>query len=65
MPSPQQQSAQLALATVEPITLPGSKEQLLTMGILRLDKIHPVISGNKWFKLKYYLQEATAKQSQE
>ena len=30
--------------------------------ILRLDLIHPVISGNKWFKLKYYLDEAiTAK----
>ena len=27
---------------------------------LRTDKIHPVISGNKWFKLKYYLQEAQA-----
>lgn len=26
--------------------------------VLRLDEIHPVISGNKWFKLKYYLQEA-------
>ena len=26
--------------------------------ILRLDKIHPVVSGNKWFKLKYYLEEA-------
>lgn len=26
--------------------------------ILRLDLIHPVISGNKWFKLKYYLEEA-------
>ncbi len=26
--------------------------------ILRLDLIHPVISGNKWFKLKYYLDEA-------
>jgi 1-aminocyclopropane-1-carboxylate deaminase len=28
--------------------------------VLRLDKIHPVISGNKWFKLKNYLQEALA-----
>jgi 1-aminocyclopropane-1-carboxylate deaminase len=28
--------------------------------VLRLDKIHPVISGNKWFKLKNYLQEAIA-----
>ncbi len=26
--------------------------------VLRLDKIHPVISGNKWFKLKYYLEAA-------
>lgn len=26
--------------------------------VLRLDKIHPVISGNKWFKLKYYIQQA-------
>lgn len=26
--------------------------------VLRLDKIHPVVSGNKWFKLKYYLQQA-------
>lgn len=29
--------------------------------VLRLDKIHPVISGNKWFKLKYYLQDAASK----
>jgi D-cysteine desulfhydrase len=28
--------------------------------ILRLDLIHPVLSGNKWFKLKYYLQQAIA-----
>jgi 1-aminocyclopropane-1-carboxylate deaminase len=25
---------------------------------LRLDQIHPIISGNKWYKLKYYIQEA-------
>lgn len=28
--------------------------------MLRLDLIHPVLSGNKWFKLKYYLQQAKA-----
>lgn len=28
---------------------------------LRLDEIHPIISGNKWYKLKLYLQEAKAK----
>ena len=27
-------------------------------GVLRLDKVHPVISGNKWYKLKEYLKEA-------
>ncbi len=26
--------------------------------ILRLDLLHPVVSGNKWFKLKYYIKEA-------
>jgi 1-aminocyclopropane-1-carboxylate deaminase len=28
------------------------------LDVLRLDKIDPLISGNKWFKLKYYLQAA-------
>lgn len=26
--------------------------------MLRLDKVHPVVSGNKWFKLKYNLEAA-------
>src|SRR5215467_10277 len=26
--------------------------------VLRLDRLHPIVSGNKWFKLKYHLQEA-------
>lgn len=30
------------------------------IGILRLDLIHPEISGNKWFKLKYNLLQAKA-----
>ncbi|MDE1191668.1 MAG: pyridoxal-phosphate dependent enzyme [Arachidicoccus sp.] len=30
----------------------------VSLDILRLDLIHPVISGNKWYKLKYYLQHA-------
>ena len=32
----------------------------VTLDILRLDKIHNIVSGNKWFKLKYYLQDASA-----
>jgi 1-aminocyclopropane-1-carboxylate deaminase len=31
------------------------------LDVLRLDLIHPVISGNKWFKLKRYLDEAIEK----
>ncbi len=30
----------------------------LQVDVLRLDQLHPVVSGNKYFKLKYYLQEA-------
>lgn len=32
--------------------------QKILLDVLRLDKIDPIISGNKWFKLKYYLQAA-------
>ncbi|MFZ9743056.1 MAG: 1-aminocyclopropane-1-carboxylate deaminase/D-cysteine desulfhydrase [Chitinophagaceae bacterium] len=30
----------------------------LSVAVLRLDKIHPIVSGNKYYKLKYYLEEA-------
>jgi 1-aminocyclopropane-1-carboxylate deaminase len=30
----------------------------ISMSVLRLDKIHPLVSGNKWFKLKYYIEDA-------
>lgn len=32
----------------------------LSLDVLRLDKLHPIVSGNKWFKLKYYLHAAIA-----
>ena len=44
--------------TVDEIDLPVLKEKSIRLAVLRLDKIHPIISGNKWFKLKYYLEEA-------
>lgn len=34
----------------------SSKE--IEIAVLRLDRLHPEISGNKWFKLKYNLEEA-------
>lgn len=40
--------------------LPISVNPLIDVSMLRLDKIHPLISGNKWFKLRYYLEAAQA-----
>ncbi len=42
--------------TVDKVSAFDNKE--IEVDILRLDKIDPVISGNKWFKLRYYLEEA-------
>jgi 1-aminocyclopropane-1-carboxylate deaminase len=33
----------------------------IRLSVLRLDKIHPLISGNKWFKLRFYLEDAINK----
>ena len=40
------------------ISLPLLKEKEIRLFVKRLDKVHPFISGNKWFKLKYNLIEA-------
>lgn len=37
-------------------------EKGVHVDVLRLDLIHPVLSGNKWFKLKYHLQQAIQEQ---
>ena len=42
----------------EPLEWPGLAQKNIRADILRLDRIHPVISGNKWFKLKGFLQKA-------
>lgn len=33
----------------------------VSLDVLRLDALHHIVSGNKWFKLQYYMQDATAK----
>lgn len=48
--------------TVDTLSLPLLTEKKVTASVLRLDKIHPLVSGNKWFKLRYYLQEAKEQQ---
>lgn len=44
------------LITTDPV--PYLSKNGIQASVLRLDKLHPIISGNKWFKLKYYLKEA-------
>jgi len=43
---------------VDGVDLQLLREKNVTLWVLRLDKMHPIISGNKWFKLKYYLEQA-------
>jgi 1-aminocyclopropane-1-carboxylate deaminase len=47
------------LARIQPLQL--GKDQNVEIEVLRLDLVHPVISGNKWFKLRYYLDDAILK----
>ena len=43
---------------IQPLTLPEITAAAIDVGVLRLDTLHPVVSGNKWFKLKAHLHEA-------
>ncbi len=36
------------------------RQKKVSVSVLRLDKIHPVVSGNKLFKLHYFLEAAAA-----
>lgn len=38
--------------------LPSFGTNHIKVATLRTDLIHPIVSGNKWFKLKFYLEEA-------
>jgi len=44
--------------TVDPWNHAHFQKNELKVEVLRLDKIHPDISGNKWFKLKYFIESA-------
>jgi len=38
--------------------VPLLSNDLIKVDTLRLDQIHAIISGNKWYKLRFYIQEA-------
>ena len=44
------------IPTIESVSLLSRPS--IQVNTLRLDLIHPIISGNKWYKLKFYLSEA-------
>lgn len=44
--------------SVDKLSLQILTEKKVEADVLRLDKIHSLVSGNKWFKLRYYLEEA-------
>jgi 1-aminocyclopropane-1-carboxylate deaminase len=46
------------IAPTTEITTPESKDQNITLLVKREDLNHPFVSGNKWWKLKYNLEEA-------
>ncbi|HJV18841.1 MAG TPA: pyridoxal-phosphate dependent enzyme [Sediminibacterium sp.] len=46
--------------TTQPIL--GWNNNSIHADLLRLDLLHPVVSGNKWFKLRYYLEDAMTTQ---
>lgn len=43
---------------VQPVVKYSDDKTNISVSVLRLDLVHPVISGNKWFKLKLYIEEA-------
>lgn len=48
----------LSNVSLDPWDHPEFRKNQIQTDVLRLDKIHPMISGNKWFKLKYYIENA-------
>jgi 1-aminocyclopropane-1-carboxylate deaminase/D-cysteine desulfhydrase-like pyridoxal-dependent ACC family enzyme len=52
------QEIDMAAATIQSLSGSPYDEGEVRADVLRLDRIHSVISGNKWFKLKYFLEEA-------
>jgi 1-aminocyclopropane-1-carboxylate deaminase/D-cysteine desulfhydrase-like pyridoxal-dependent ACC family enzyme len=44
---------------IERLHWPDTTNPPLAVDVMRLDKLHPIVSGNKWFKLKHHLALAT------
>lgn len=49
------------LITIDSVIRPIFSQKNISVHVLRLDKCDPVVSGNKWFKLRFYLEDAIKK----
>ncbi len=49
---------------IQELPIKAANIQGISVSVLRLDLIHPVVSGNKIFKLKYYLEAALNEKKQ-
>jgi 1-aminocyclopropane-1-carboxylate deaminase len=47
-------------AVIQPINRSWYEDRVAAVDMLRLDLIHPVVSGNKWFKLRLNMNHAIA-----
>lgn len=48
---------------IQPVNPHFRDKQAVIFDVLRLDRVHPIISGNKYFKLRYYLEKALKEKS--
>jgi 1-aminocyclopropane-1-carboxylate deaminase/D-cysteine desulfhydrase-like pyridoxal-dependent ACC family enzyme len=53
-------SLQNLIINIQPLKSEIADEHNIAVDMLRLDVIHPIVSGNKLFKLTYFLEEAKA-----
>lgn len=58
------QNLTLSAAHVQPIQKKLYQHRNLRCAVLRLDALHPVVSGNKWFKLNRFLQKSADENKQ-
>jgi len=47
------------LAVRQPLSKFWHQNKVAALDMLRLDLLHPVVSGNKWFKLRLNMKHAT------
>ncbi len=58
--APKKMQLELSPIPVNAIIHPLLEGKNISLSIVRLDMIHPIVSGNKLFKLKYFLEAAMA-----